>query len=88
MVKRSDNTNNKCDRIRELHCKGNRFERVPEFTVSSNCSNSLCLASYTNHHKKKLVFIFSAMRHFADALAEDGTIRIDYETTVSFGQPR
>ena len=35
-------------------------------------------ASYTNHHKKKLVFIFSAMRHFADALAEDGW-RVHYQ---------
>lgn len=29
-------------------------------------------ASYTNHHKKKLVFIFSAMRHFARALKDQG----------------
>jgi len=29
-------------------------------------------ASYTNHHKKKLVFIFSAMRHFARQLETDG----------------
>ena len=35
-------------------------------------------ASYTNHHKKKLVFVFSAMRHFADALAEDGW-RVHYQ---------
>ena len=35
-------------------------------------------ASYTNHHKKKLVFIFSAMRHFADALEEDGW-RVHYQ---------
>lgn len=29
-------------------------------------------ASYTNHHKKKLVLLFSAMRHFARQLIEDG----------------
>lgn len=29
-------------------------------------------ASYTQHHKKKLVLIFSAMRHFADALKKRG----------------
>jgi Uncharacterized protein related to deoxyribodipyrimidine photolyase len=34
--------------------------------------------SYTNHHKKKLVFIFSAMRHFADALEKDGW-RVHYQ---------
>ena len=29
-------------------------------------------ASYTNHHKKKLVLLFSAMRHFAQQLRDDG----------------
>lgn len=29
-------------------------------------------ASYTNHHKKKLVLLFSAMRHFAQKLEQDG----------------
>ncbi|WP_417502034.1 cryptochrome/photolyase family protein [Marinobacter sp.] len=29
-------------------------------------------ASYTNHHKKKLVLLFSAMRHFAQKLKQDG----------------
>ncbi len=29
-------------------------------------------ASYTNHHRKKLVLLFSAMRHFARGLQEDG----------------
>ncbi|PPK50385.1 cryptochrome/photolyase family protein [Marinobacter persicus] len=29
-------------------------------------------ASYTNHHKKKLVLLFSAMRHFADQLRDHG----------------
>lgn len=34
-------------------------------------------ATYVPHHKKKLAFVFSAMRHFADALREDG-IAVDY----------
>ncbi|WP_203299728.1 cryptochrome/photolyase family protein [Marinobacter sediminum] len=29
-------------------------------------------ASYTNHHKKKLVLLFSAMRHFAQQLEQEG----------------
>ena len=29
-------------------------------------------ASYVKHHKKKIVFIFSAMRHFAQELKENG----------------
>lgn len=29
-------------------------------------------ASYVRHHKKKIAFIFSAMRHFAEALREQG----------------
>ncbi|QHQ35490.1 cryptochrome/photolyase family protein [Algicella marina] len=29
-------------------------------------------ASYAWHHKKKIAFIFSAMRHFAEALRDDG----------------
>ncbi len=36
-------------------------------------------ASYTNHHKKKLAFIFSAMRHFARELEQDGW-RVHYQT--------
>ena len=28
-------------------------------------------ATYVKHHKKKIVFLFSAMRHFAKALKED-----------------
>lgn len=33
-------------------------------------------ASYVRHHPKKIAFIFSAMRHFAQALREDGwTVR-------------
>ncbi len=34
-------------------------------------------ATYVKHHKQKLVFIFSAMRHFAEALRLEG-IAVDY----------
>ncbi len=34
-------------------------------------------ASYVRHHKKKIAFLFSAMRHFADALRAQGWI-VDY----------
>jgi deoxyribodipyrimidine photolyase-related protein len=34
-------------------------------------------ATYVRHHKQKIVFVFSAMRHFAQALAEQG-ITVDY----------
>ena len=34
-------------------------------------------ASYVRHHKKKLVLVFSAMRHFADELREAGW-QVDY----------
>jgi deoxyribodipyrimidine photolyase-related protein len=34
-------------------------------------------ATYVKHHKKKLAFIFSAMRHFADELRAKG-YRVDY----------
>ena len=36
-------------------------------------------ATYVRHHKKKIAFLFSAMRHFAQALREDG-LRVDYVT--------
>ena len=29
-------------------------------------------ATYVNHHKKKLILIFSAMRHFAESLKKQG----------------
>jgi len=29
-------------------------------------------ASYVKHHKKKIAFLFSAMRHFAERLRADG----------------
>ena len=34
-------------------------------------------ATYVKHHKQKLVLIFAAMRHFADALRGDGLV-VDY----------
>lgn len=46
-------------------------------------------ATYVRHHKKKIAFLFSAMRHFADALGEEGW-QVDYvklddpENTGSF----
>jgi deoxyribodipyrimidine photolyase-related protein len=46
-------------------------------------------AKYVPHHKQKLVFVFSAMRHFAQELREEG-LEVDYvrlddpETTSSF----
>jgi deoxyribodipyrimidine photolyase-related protein len=47
-------------------------------------------ASYVPHHKQKLVFTFSAMRHFARSLAEEGLrvhyVRLDEEgNSGSFG---
>lgn len=37
-------------------------------------------ATYVKHHKKKIAFVFSAMRHFADELSESGinTIYVKY----------
>ena len=34
-------------------------------------------ATYVRHHKKKIAFLFSAMRHFAEALRDAGW-RVDY----------
>ena len=34
-------------------------------------------ARYVRHHKKKIAFVFSAMRHFSDALSQQGW-RVDY----------
>lgn len=34
-------------------------------------------ANYVKHHKKKIAFLFSAMRHFAEELKEDGW-QVDY----------
>jgi deoxyribodipyrimidine photolyase-related protein len=34
-------------------------------------------ATYVKHHKQKLTFVFSAMRHFAQALRHDG-VSVDY----------
>ena len=46
-------------------------------------------ATYVKHHKKKIAFLFSAMRHFADTLQHDG-YKVEYiqlndkENTGSF----
>ena len=45
--------------------EGSRGDRVMMAEVSEE-------ASYVPHHKKKIAFIFSAMRHFAAALEADG----------------
>ncbi len=36
-------------------------------------------ATYVRHHKKKIAFLFSAMRHFARSLAKNG-LRVQYTT--------
>ena len=49
-------------------------------------------ASYVKHHKKKIVFIFSAMRHFADLLEQTGFsvsyVKLDYPANTGsfFGE--
>ncbi|GIS11567.1 MAG: hypothetical protein CM15mP115_07180 [Alphaproteobacteria bacterium] len=43
--------------------------------------------TYVRHHKRKVAFLFSAMRHFADELREEGItvdyVRLDDEPTVA-----
>jgi deoxyribodipyrimidine photolyase-related protein len=34
-------------------------------------------ATYVRHHKQKITFLFSAMRHFADSLLQEG-VKVDY----------
>ncbi|MGL5116995.1 MAG: cryptochrome/photolyase family protein, partial [Beijerinckiaceae bacterium] len=34
-------------------------------------------ATYVRHHKQKIAFLFSAMRHFAESLAKQG-VKVDY----------
>ncbi len=41
-------------------------------------------ASYVGHHKKKLAFVFSAMRHFAHELRDLGW-RVEYRTLNETG---
>ncbi|APH72834.1 cryptochrome/photolyase family protein [Aquibium oceanicum] len=41
-------------------------------------------ATYVRHHKKKIAFLFSAMRHFAEELRAEG-VTVDY---VRFGEAR
>ena len=42
-------------------------------------------AAYTGHHKKKLALVFSAMRHFAEALREAG-LEVDYRKLDDTGR--
>ena len=42
-------------------------------------------ATYVRHHKKKMVFIFSCMRHFAMELREKGWT-VDYRTLDQTGR--
>ncbi|MGK6323385.1 cryptochrome/photolyase family protein [Sphingomonas sp. DT-51] len=44
-------------------------------------------ATYVRHHKKKIALIFSAMRHFAAALRDDGWT-VDYVTLDAEGSTR
>jgi len=41
--------------------------------------------TYVKHHKKKIAFILSAMRHFAKEL-RDTKIKVDYTSLLDFGQ--
>ena len=41
-------------------------------------------ASYVQHHKKKIAFLFSAMRHFAEALRSAGW-QVDYISLTDAG---
>ena len=41
-------------------------------------------ATYVQHHKKKIAFVFSAMRHFADELRAAGWT-VDYRTLDQTG---
>lgn len=43
-------------------------------------------ATYVKHHKKKIAFLFSAMRHFADALRADG-VTVDYRRLGDKAEP-
>ena len=41
-------------------------------------------ATYVKHHKKKIAFLFAAMRHFADGLSRDGW-KVDYVPLDALG---
>ena len=43
-------------------------------------------ATYVKHHKKKIAFLFSAMRHFADELRGDG-VTVDYRRLGGTDEP-
>ena len=63
---------------------GDQLSTTLSSLVDAQAQNDLILmcevraeATYVKHHKKKIVFVFSAMRHFVAALAEQG-LNIQY----------
>ena len=63
---------------------GDQLSTTLSSLVDAQAQNDLILmcevraeATYVKHHKKKIVFVFSAMRHFVGALAEQG-LNIQY----------
>jgi deoxyribodipyrimidine photolyase-related protein len=44
-------------------------------------------ATYVKHHKKKIAFVFSAMRHFAKKLTDDGykVVYVEYDADENLG---
>ena len=58
---------------------GDQLSHTLSALEASSAGNSVVLmaevaeeTSYVWHHKKKLAFVFSAMRHFSQALSADG----------------
>ena len=65
---------------------GDQLSRNIASLVGVDAQNDIILmcevrseATYVRHHKKKIAFIFSAMRHFAEALRAEGW-SVDYVT--------
>jgi deoxyribodipyrimidine photolyase-related protein len=58
-------------------------ETLPAIANASKTKDTILMAevreeaTYVKHHKKKIAFLFSAMRHFAKALKDDN-YRVDY----------
>ena len=77
MVKWSDHTNNKCNFNRELYCKSDRFERMPEFTVSSDSSNSLRLTGSTNHNGLRTDNLLHRRERDTDIECRDELLMVD-----------
>jgi hypothetical protein len=49
VVNGSDHAEHKCNHIRQLYSKGDRFERMPELTISCDFCDSKCIA-YNTHN--------------------------------------